>query len=238
MKLAVPKEIRPGERRAAATPETTARLIKLGFEVLIESGAGAGASFSDEDYQAAGARVVSDTRQLWQEADIVLKVQPPDQHPRLGVHEVDLLREGRTLISFLFPGKNKDLVERLARAQGHRPGDGSGPAHHPRPEGRRALLDGQHRRLPGDHRGGQLLRPLLHRPDDGRRPGPAGQGARHRRGRRRPGRHRRRPGHGRHRARLRHAPLGQGAGQEHGGRVHRARRQGGGRRGRAATPGR
>jgi NAD(P) transhydrogenase subunit alpha len=115
MKLAVPKEIRPGERRAAATPETTARLIKLGFEVLIESGAGEGASFSDEDYQAAGARVVSDTRQLWQEAQIVLKVQPPDQHLRLGVHEVDLMREGATIISFLFPGKNQDLVERLVR---------------------------------------------------------------------------------------------------------------------------
>jgi H+-translocating NAD(P) transhydrogenase subunit alpha len=115
MKLAVPKEIRPGERRAAATPETTARLIKLGFEVLIESGAGAGASFSDEDYQAAGARIVSDPKQLWQEAEIVLKVQPPDQHPRLGVHEVDLMREGSTVISFLFPGKNKELVDRLAR---------------------------------------------------------------------------------------------------------------------------
>ena len=87
----------------------------LGFDVLIESGAGEGAAFGDEDYQAAGARIVSDTRQLWQEADIVLKVQPPDQHPRLGVHEVDLMREGTTVISFLFPGKNKELVERLAR---------------------------------------------------------------------------------------------------------------------------
>jgi NAD(P) transhydrogenase subunit alpha len=114
MKLAIPREIRPGERRAAATPDTTARLIRLGFEVLVESGVGAGASFSDEDYQAAGARVVSDTRQLWREADIVLKVQPPDQHTGLGVHEVDLLREGATLVSFLFPGKNKDLLTRLA----------------------------------------------------------------------------------------------------------------------------
>jgi NAD(P) transhydrogenase subunit alpha len=115
MKLAVPKEIRPGERRAAATPETTARLIKLGFDVLIESGAGEGAAFNDDDYKAAGARVVQDVRQLWQEADVILKVQPPDQHPKLGVHEVDLAREGTTLIGFLFPGKNKDLVERLAR---------------------------------------------------------------------------------------------------------------------------
>jgi NAD(P) transhydrogenase subunit alpha len=115
MKLAVPKEIRPGERRAAATPETTARLIRLGFEVLIESGAGEGAAFNDDDYKAAGARVIQDVRQLWQEADIVLKVQPPDQHAKLGVHELDLAREGTTLIGFLFPGKNKDLVDRLAR---------------------------------------------------------------------------------------------------------------------------
>jgi NAD(P) transhydrogenase subunit alpha len=114
MKLVVPREIRPGERRAAATPETVARLLKLGFEVSVEAGLGAGASFSDEDYQAAGARLVSDTRALWGEADIVLKVQPPDQHPALQVHEVDLMRPGATLISFLWPGKHKDLVARLA----------------------------------------------------------------------------------------------------------------------------
>jgi proton-translocating NAD(P)+ transhydrogenase subunit alpha len=114
MKLAVPKEIRPGERRVAATPESAARLIKLGFEVLVETKAGAGAFFGDDDYERAGARVVSDTRQLWQGADIVLKVQPPEQHPTLGVHEADLLRPGATLVSFLWPGKNKELLQRLA----------------------------------------------------------------------------------------------------------------------------
>ena len=114
MKLAVPREIRPGERRVAATPDTVARLMKLGFVVSVESGAGAGASFSDEDYQAAGARLVPDTRTLWADADIVLKVQPPDQHPSLQLHEVDLMRPGATLISFLWPGKHKDLVARLA----------------------------------------------------------------------------------------------------------------------------
>jgi NAD(P) transhydrogenase subunit alpha len=117
MTLAVPRECRAGERRVAATPENVARLIRLGFEVLVESHAGALASFGDDDYLAAGARVVEDTRALWQEADIVLKVQPPDQHPVLGVHEADLLREGTTLISFLWPGKNQALVERLARAR-------------------------------------------------------------------------------------------------------------------------
>src|SRR5256885_3601543 len=94
MKLAVPKEIRPGERRVAATPESVARLLKLGFEVLVESQAGAGAFFGDDDYAAAGATVVNDTQQLWQLGDIVLKVQPPDLHPTLNVHEADLLRQG------------------------------------------------------------------------------------------------------------------------------------------------
>jgi H+-translocating NAD(P) transhydrogenase subunit alpha len=114
MKLAVPKEIRPGERRVAATPESVARLLKLGFEVSVESQAGAGAFFGDDDYERAGARIVTDTRQLWQGADIVLKVQPPDLHPTLGAHEADLLRPGATLVSFLWPGKNKELVQRLA----------------------------------------------------------------------------------------------------------------------------
>src|SRR5262245_22332853 len=113
VKIAVPREVRAGERRVAATPDTTIKLKKLGFDVLIESDAGAGASFGDDDYEAAGARIVQDTRALWAEADIVLKVQPPEQNPTLGVHEVDLLKPGATLISFLWPGKNKELVERL-----------------------------------------------------------------------------------------------------------------------------
>jgi NAD(P) transhydrogenase subunit alpha len=114
MKLAVPKECRPGERRVAVTPENVGRFVKLGFQVAVETQAGALASFPDEDYAASGARVVADTRGLWQEAEIVLKVQPPDRHPVLGVHEADLLGEGATLISFLWPGKNQSLIERLA----------------------------------------------------------------------------------------------------------------------------
>jgi H+-translocating NAD(P) transhydrogenase subunit alpha len=114
MNIGVPKETRAGERRVAATPESIGRLKKLGFEILIESDAGAGASFYDDDYRNAGATVLADGRDVWAQADIVLKVQPPDLHPALGVHEADLLREGAALISFLWPGKNKDLVERLA----------------------------------------------------------------------------------------------------------------------------
>jgi len=114
VKLAVPKECRPGERRVAVTPENVARLVKLGFAVAIEHDAGAAASFGDDDYVAAGAEIVADTRTIWQTGDILLKVQPPAAHPTLGVHEADLIREGGTLISFLYPGKNTDIVQRLA----------------------------------------------------------------------------------------------------------------------------
>jgi NAD(P) transhydrogenase subunit alpha len=114
MKLAVPRECRPGERRVAATPENVSRLIKMGFAVAVEHDAGAAASFGDDDYQAAGAEMISGPREIWQAGDIVLKVQPPEMHPGLGVHEADLIRERGTLISFLYPGKNKDLIDRLA----------------------------------------------------------------------------------------------------------------------------
>jgi len=115
VKLAVPKECRPGERRVAVTPENVARLIKMGFVVAVEHDAGAAASFGDDDYAAAGAEIIAEPRALWQAGDIVLKVQPPEMHPGLGVHEADLIREGGTLISFLYPGKNTELVQRLAR---------------------------------------------------------------------------------------------------------------------------
>jgi len=114
MKIGIPKEVRPGERRVAATPDTVSRLLKLGFEVQVESQAGAGASFSDADYTAIGASVLRGARELWDQSELILKVQPPEQNPELGVHEAELLREGGTLVSFIWPAKNGELVERLA----------------------------------------------------------------------------------------------------------------------------
>jgi NAD(P) transhydrogenase subunit alpha len=114
MKIGVPKEIRPGERRVAATPESVSRLVKLGFEVQIQKDAGEGAAFPDVEYEKAGAQIVAGTRELWSSSDVVLKVQPPDQHAELG-HEAELLREGGTLVSFLFPAKNTELIERLKK---------------------------------------------------------------------------------------------------------------------------
>jgi NAD(P) transhydrogenase subunit alpha len=115
MKIGVPKEVRRGERRVAATPETAARLRKLGFEVAVEKDAGAAASFRDADYQAQGASIVDSTAQIWAESDLVLKVQPPEHNPELNQHEAELLREGGALVSFIYPAKNRELVERLAK---------------------------------------------------------------------------------------------------------------------------
>ncbi len=116
MKIAVPRERRAGERRVAATPET-ARRSQLGFDVTVEAEAGVGAWFADEDYRAAGAGIVADPRQLWAEADIILKVQPPGEFTDLGAHEADLLRPGAVLISFLWPGKH-EAARPDGRAQG------------------------------------------------------------------------------------------------------------------------
>ena len=108
MVLAVPKESWPGERRVAATPETVTRLVGMGFDVRVEADAGLKAAFADEDYVKAGATVTADVAAVWSEADVLLKVQPPS------ADEVDRLKAGVVLISFLWPGRNKELVERMA----------------------------------------------------------------------------------------------------------------------------
>ena len=107
MKIGTPREIFPGERRVALTPDSAGRLQKLGYEVLVEAGAGAGASISDAAYETAGIKVVPDAASLWAEADIVAKVRQPE------VSEVAMAREGQLLISFLYPGQNEDLLKSL-----------------------------------------------------------------------------------------------------------------------------
>ena len=114
MKIGVPNEIHDNECRVAMTPDTAKRLQKLGFETAIEAGAGASANFTDDTYLEAGVEVISDTAELWANSDILLKVRPPEQHPTLGKHEIELLSEGSTLISFLWPAQNEDLLKRLA----------------------------------------------------------------------------------------------------------------------------
>jgi len=114
MKIAVPKEIVPNERRVALTPDAVAALVKAGLTVLIETNAGAGAFFSDAAYTAAGAMTVPDPATLYDQADVVLKVQKPVAHPTGGRHEADLLREGSVLVAMLQALTSPDLVRRLA----------------------------------------------------------------------------------------------------------------------------
>ncbi|RKZ40087.1 MAG: Re/Si-specific NAD(P)(+) transhydrogenase subunit alpha [Gammaproteobacteria bacterium] len=114
LKIGIPKEVHDGEKRVAATPETTDGLLKLGFTVAMESGAGDNAHFSDDAYKEEGVEIVEDTKKLWAESDIILKVRAPEPHPTLGVHEAELLHEGTCLISFIWPAQNSDLMERLA----------------------------------------------------------------------------------------------------------------------------
>jgi NAD(P) transhydrogenase subunit alpha len=114
MQIGIVGEVHPGERRVAASPDSVAASIKLGFSVVIESGAGVAAHFTDDAYRESGATIASVVEQVWAESDIVLKVRPPTDHPRLGRHEADLLRQGGTLISFVWPAQNPELMRRLA----------------------------------------------------------------------------------------------------------------------------
>jgi NAD(P) transhydrogenase subunit alpha len=113
MKIAVAKEIEVGERRVALIPDTVARLVKQGFEIWVEAGAGEQAFFADADYEAAGAQILHDTDRLWYEADILLKVRPP-QERQDGRSEAETLREGAVLISFLDPLGKPEVARQLA----------------------------------------------------------------------------------------------------------------------------
>lgn len=106
MQIGIPKERLANEARVAATPQTVEQLLKLGYSVVVEQGAGLKASFDDDAYQAAGATVVPDDA-VWQ-SDIILKVNAPQPE------EIALLREGATLISFIWPAQHQELMEKLA----------------------------------------------------------------------------------------------------------------------------
>ncbi|MBS0508252.1 MAG: NAD(P)(+) transhydrogenase (Re/Si-specific) subunit alpha, partial [Proteobacteria bacterium] len=107
-RIGIPREIFPGEKRVATVPDVVEKLIKLGFAVTVEAGAGEAANFSDDAYRAAGAQVIDGAAALWGASDIVLKVRPPSEG------EVGLMREGGTLIDFVWPAQNPQLMEQLA----------------------------------------------------------------------------------------------------------------------------
>ncbi|MBI4051503.1 MAG: Re/Si-specific NAD(P)(+) transhydrogenase subunit alpha [Elusimicrobia bacterium] len=113
MRIAIPKEILPGENRVAVVPETVAKMVKAGMEVWVESGAGESAHISDGEYQKAGARIEPKVESLLGEADVVLKVQRPVFDEKRNRHEGDLIREKATLIGLLLPLTYPDVAVKL-----------------------------------------------------------------------------------------------------------------------------
>ncbi len=108
MRIGIPTEISVGEKRVATVPDVVEKLVKLGFAVCVQSGAGDAANFSDDTYRAAGATVVEDAAKLWAESDIVFKVAVPTKD------EVGLMREGGHLVGFIWPAQNPELMQQLA----------------------------------------------------------------------------------------------------------------------------
>src|SRR6476646_11778033 len=108
MLIGVPAETTAGEKRVATVPDVVEKLVKLGFRVAVESGAGDAANFPDEAYRAAGAEI-ADAARIWEGADIVFKVRAPS------MAEVARMREGTTLVSFIWPAQNPELMQALAK---------------------------------------------------------------------------------------------------------------------------
>ena len=182
MRIGVTRETRDGETRVSATPATVRQLLGLGYEVVVETGAGARSSFTDEAYVEAGA---SDRRRLGgrrrlqgqsARASDEIGLLPDGCHPDRPAQPGAQSRSWSTALAARpITALAMDAVPRISRAQSHG----------------RAQLDGEHRRLPGRDRGRARVRAVLHRPGHRRRQGAAGQGARGRRRRRRAGRDRR-----------------------------------------------
>jgi NAD(P) transhydrogenase subunit alpha len=115
MKLAIAKERRANESRAAATPDTVKRIKGLGLDVVVEAGTGAGASIADQAYADAGASIAPDAATALGDADVVLKVSRPLMAAEGGADEIQTMKRGAALVAMLDPYRNRDLVKALAR---------------------------------------------------------------------------------------------------------------------------
>jgi H+-translocating NAD(P) transhydrogenase subunit alpha len=114
LKVAIPKEILEGERRVAVIPETVKRMTKKGIEVSVEAGAGEGSFITDREYQEAGAKMESSVESLYSSVDAILKINKPISNKKLGKHEIDLMKQGTVLVSFIYPLSEIRLVKKLA----------------------------------------------------------------------------------------------------------------------------
>lgn len=117
MIIGIPKEIMHDEARVAATPETVGRFVKDGFEVMVEKTAGDGALYHDEDYAKEGAKLVDGPQEIFDKADMILKVKEPLFNEQLGKHEVEMMHAGQMLITFIHPASpvNHEMVKKLTK---------------------------------------------------------------------------------------------------------------------------
>lgn len=113
MIIAIPKELLTGENRVACVPDVASKLIKSGFEVIVETQAGLNAGFRDEQYIKAGAKIANTIEELYANADIIFKVQRPIEHPS-GKHEIDLYKKGSLLISLAYVLHYNDVAKKCA----------------------------------------------------------------------------------------------------------------------------
>ncbi len=107
--IGIPKEVHPGERRVAATPQTILKLKKLGFDTAVQSGAGDAINASDAEYREAGAAIVANAAELWATSDVVMKVRPPEDA------EAEMMRDGGWLVGFMWPAQNREMIDKLAK---------------------------------------------------------------------------------------------------------------------------
>lgn len=116
MVIGVPKEIMHDEARVSSTPETVKKMVADGMTVLVEKGAGIGSFYHDEEYAAAGARIVEDVQEIYNKADVILKVKEPLFNKEHNKHEIDMMHKGQYLITFIHPASpvNHEMVKNMA----------------------------------------------------------------------------------------------------------------------------
>lgn len=117
MIIGVPKEIMKDEKRVSSSPDTVRKMIQKGHEVLVETNAGMGSFYTDEAYVEAGAKILPTAKEVFEKAEVILKVKEPQFNVEHNTHEVDLMHEGQTLITFIHPAApvNHEMVKNMAK---------------------------------------------------------------------------------------------------------------------------
>lgn len=114
MTIGIPKEVLEGENRVAIVPDVASKLIKAGFQINIQKDAGLKAGFINDKYESAGVKIIDNVEDIYNGSDIILKVQRPQNHPELNKNEIDLIKKGTLLITFLYPLHYYELAKQCA----------------------------------------------------------------------------------------------------------------------------